>query len=238
MKFIISLLAFLLIIGPELLAEAKSLDIKDSQLTIKIDREERCVFGDLDAIKYESEERVSKGQLAKVIVTLEALNENKVITKTLLDSADPKSSSSIFDFDLASLPKGPVALFICSDSDGKNSCASKVGANFPEIFARYQFKNDPKTGKAISANPDYLDKNSYPEDKIYFASVLDLGTSISYYNPLLVEDLPALVKPIANPKKSTNLKDLVQSLGSLPLVPAEKGFLVKLPAYDKAKCSN
>ncbi len=238
MKFIPCLIAFLLLVGSELSAEVKALALKDKTLTVKIILDERCVFGDLDAIKYEFQERVEKKQKAKVIVTLEALNEDKVITKTLLDSTNPNDSSAIFKFDLSKLPKGPLALFICSDSEGKNYCADKNAAKFTEVFSRYQFKNDPKTGKPTSTNSDYLDPNLFPSDKIYFTSILNLNKSIEYYNPLLVNDLPALVKNISNAKKATSLKDLVQGLGSLPLSVAENHFIIKLPAYSPGKCNN
>ena len=140
-----------------------SVTLGNSSLPVSLERQARCMFGDLDAMKLEivhsgSETKMllsvesllhpaGKGFSSSAEITRENINELTLKEKKLVKLPLPVSSNDKLDL---------VGVFICKESTGKNYCSGKTVEDVNEMLKRY----DPdKKG---------YDRNQIASDKIYY----------------------------------------------------------------------
>lgn len=216
--------------------EFKQKDVS-SDLNLNIFLQQRCMFGDFDAVRYD----LNYSKDLKIYLSLLNLETNQEVSYEIFKGFyNYKSKQEMSDYVEALIAKGenlavsfkdlkpgPYLIKICGDSSGKATCTGKKLQDIATVLKAYK---DPKS--------DFV-----PEDHVYYYQPVVLKDGkLSYLTTNLLKvnskkfDQTFKKLGINNSKEHKNISKETVLIGSLALEEVDNSLRVNLPLYAKAKC--
>ncbi len=216
-------------------AHANSWDTGKIPQKVELTFPTRCMFGDLDAINFDSQ----YDNKAKFLLSIKSLQSGKEITKSILSEFSEKMPEEVPDHTKISLaldrakqresllkngavvevplPDESFVISICKDGEGTNSCDRKKISDTNEILSKYQSEYE-------GVSPD----------SVYFYQVVHVsGGAYRVLNKVSDDSLSTELASNNVPQEIIQNLNVIQSL---PMKLSANTLQIQLPFFDKQKC--